>query len=186
MFGRSKQLYARSSSCFRIALARQARDHRAFTQCSARRAVTESTVARKEGDISSVFRSLSGGEEEALPQRFADVKSKLLAHKDELYVSWVRLLARLAEENEIIRAAGNKVIPEIDFKDIESPSAEFSQNLRRRGVAVVRQVVPAQEARAYKSEIEDYVRLNPWTKGESSVFLLSCLTNLKSVSIPPT
>ncbi|KAB8616624.1 hypothetical protein FH972_025959 [Carpinus fangiana] len=125
---------------------------------------SEAAATRKEGDISSVFRSLSGGKDEALPPRFADVKKKLLGSKDQLQASWVRLLERLAEENEIIRAAGNKVIPEINFADIGSPSAEFDEAIRRRGVAIVRQVVPEAEARAYKDEIEEYVRLNPWTK----------------------
>jgi hypothetical protein len=39
------------------------------------------------------------------------------------------------------------------------------EEIRKRGVVVVKGVVPEVEARAYKGEVEEYVRKNPWTKG---------------------
>lgn len=128
---------------------------------------TQEHVPRKDGDISSVFRSLSGSDAtEQLPQRFADVKRKLVKDKDALHQSWNRLLIRLREETEEIRARGSTCLPEIDFSDIKNPSKEFQDTLRRRGVAIVRQVVPEKEAREYKEDLERYIASNPSTKGE--------------------
>lgn len=127
-------------------------------------------ASRKEGDISSVFRSLSGGQDEPLPPRFADVKRSLLERstsRDALRESWNRLLERLAHETEYIKANRTTIIPEIDFSDIQTPSTTFNEAFRKRGVAVVRGVVPEQEARGYKTEIEKYIAANPSTKGEN-------------------
>ncbi|VUC21251.1 unnamed protein product [Clonostachys rosea] len=133
--------------------------------CQRRAATTDANVEKKEGDISSVFRSLSGGDSsETLPQRFAEVKRNLIHDPVALQNSWNRLLAHLKVETEEIAKEGSNCIPEIDFSDIERPSKDFSDALRKRGVAVIRQVVPEQEARAYKEEIEKYVAANPSTK----------------------
>ena len=133
-------------------------------------------VSRKEGDISSVFRSLSGGsEDEPLPPRFADVKKRLVRDRDALYESWKRLLGRLEEEVDVVRAEGSACIPEIQFSDIDSPAAKFSDGIRKRGVAVVRNLVPEDEARAYKGEIEAYITANPSTKGEHYAYMVYTL-----------
>lgn len=138
---------------------------------------TKEVAPQKEGDISSVFRSLSGGDEsEQLPQRFADVKRRLVQDKDALHASWNRLLIRLRDETEHVKSQGSSCIPEIDFNEIKSPSKEFKEALRNRGVAVVRQVVPEKEAREYKEEAQRYVAANPSTKGEC---LLTKLCRLK-------
>src|SRR4051794_5771033 len=85
---------------------------------NARRFTSTQPIAKKEGDISSVFRSLSNGPDEALPARYIDAKKRLLTNKDELYASWIRLLNRLKEETSIIREQGSKLIPEIEFSNI--------------------------------------------------------------------
>ncbi|KAI9150758.1 DUF1479-domain-containing [Paramyrothecium foliicola] len=134
------------------------------TLTQVRYAGTEEIASRKEGDISSFFRSLSGDDDASLPPRFADVKRSLIKDKNALHASWGRLLKQLRHETEVIKARGSTVIPEINFQDIDNPSAEFSESLRRRGVAVVRQVVPEKEARAFKDEVEAYIAANPSTK----------------------
>ena len=136
-------------------------------------------VAKKEGDISSVFASLSGGEAKELPPRFADIKKKLIdGREDQVKQSWDRLLRQLKDEIAVIEAGGSAVIPSIDFKDIHAAPKSFREELKKRGVAVVRGVVPEAEARAYKEEVEEYVRQNPGTKGESPSFLwLNSITN---------
>ncbi|RXG50558.1 hypothetical protein VDGE_07476 [Verticillium dahliae] len=123
--------------------------------------------ARKEGDISSVFRSLSGADDEVLPTRFADVKRALLRRspsREVLHASWNRLLERLRAETEEIKANRNTIVPEIPFSDLANPSSSFNEAFRKRGVAVVRQVVPEDEARSYKTEVEKYIAANPSTK----------------------
>ncbi|KAK9473656.1 uncharacterized protein V1510DRAFT_328215 [Dipodascopsis tothii] len=124
------------------------------------------TTGRKEGDISSVFVSLSGGEAAALPTRFADQKRRLIAgNEDKIIQSWNRLLSVLKDEVEIIHKLGPSVVPQIDFADINSPPSSFVDNLKKRGVAVIRGVVPETEALSYKSRLKDYIRANPQTKG---------------------
>ena len=130
------------------------------------RTATTQQTPKNEGDISSVFRSLSGSDEtEQLPQRFADVKRSLVRDRSALHSSWNRLLARLRDETQTVKFQGSSCIPEIDFADIKNAPAEFSNALRKRGVAVVRQVIPENEAREYKEETERYVAANPSTKG---------------------
>jgi hypothetical protein len=76
----------------------------------------------------------------------------------------------LSKENEIVARKGQNVVPQIDFKDIGKPSTDFLKEVKKRGVAVVRGVVPADEARGYKGEVEEYVKANPWTKGNVPQF----------------
>ncbi|KAI9759314.1 MAG: hypothetical protein M4579_002443 [Chaenotheca gracillima] len=128
-------------------------------------AATSPSVEKKEGDISSVFASLSGAQPEPLPARFAELKARLIrGREDQLRNSWERLLAELREEIGIIAALGPKVVPEIQFNDIHSPSESFVSEVKKRGVAVVRGVIPHDEARSYKVDVGNYVKANPHTK----------------------
>jgi hypothetical protein len=133
----------------------------------ARSKTSQAKAAKKEGDISSVFVSLSGASTTPLPERFANIKRKLISgNEDRVCASWHRLLDRLAIENEIVSRQGPAVIPQIDFRDLTKPPNEFIKEVRKRGVAVVKGVVPEDEARAYKTGVEEYVKANPGTKGK--------------------
>ena len=147
---------------FQTATARQLLN----TPSSIRNLATQAKAAKKEGDISSVFVSLSGAAPAKLPSRFAEIKRQLIqGNEDRVLASWQRLLEQLSKENEIVAQKGPDVVPQIHFKDIGKPSTEFLKEVKKRGVAVVRGVVPVDEARGYKTEVEEYVRANPWTKG---------------------
>jgi uncharacterized protein YbaR (Trm112 family) len=133
--------------------------------CQKRLVATREFVPKKDGDISSVFRSLSGGDEaETLPARFADVKQALVKDKSALQESWNQLLVRIRQETEYIKEQGSACLPEIEFADIKNPSKGFQDALRQRGVAIVRQVVPEKEAREFKEDVEKYIATNPSTK----------------------
>ena len=124
-------------------------------------------AAKKEGDISSVFASLSGQEAKPLPARFAELKGRLIqGHEDDLRTSWERLLGDLREEAGLIEATGPKILPEISFNDISSASEQWKNEVRKRGAAVVRNVVPEEDALRYKADARQYIRDNPHTKGE--------------------
>jgi uncharacterized protein DUF1479 len=137
-----------------------------FIRCLA----THTTQApKKEGDISSVFISLSRTSTNKLPERFTAIKRQLIAsNEDAIRSSWHRLLECLAAENKGVAQRGHSIVPQIDFADLSRPSDEFLAEVRKRGVAVVRGVVPENEARAYKTAIEEYVRANPGTKGSAN------------------
>ena len=82
---------------------------------------TAATQAQKRaGDISDAFASLSGQEFTPLTSEYADLKSRLIrGHESEVRESWERLLRTLRDEIPLIVEQGSKVIPEIDFKDID-------------------------------------------------------------------
>ncbi|KAF6838528.1 duf1479 domain protein [Colletotrichum musicola] len=123
------------------------------------------TAPKKEGDISSVFVSLSGETRETLPDRFRTLKQQLVAgHEDAVVKSWGRLLASLNEETRVIQSRGPAVIPSLDFNNLESDVQKHKSEIKKRGAAVFRGVVDEKEARAYKAEVEEYVRKNPSTK----------------------
>ena len=122
-------------------------------------------VAKREGDISDAFASLSGMQFEPLEPRFADLKARLIAgHEEAVVESWNRLLASLREEIPLIAERGPGIVPEIDFKDIDSASPEFRAEHKKRGVAVIRNVIPETEALSLKQELRDYIDANPQTK----------------------
>ncbi|KAK4503727.1 hypothetical protein PRZ48_004642 [Zasmidium cellare] len=123
------------------------------------------TTQKREGDISDAFASLSGLTFKPLEPRFAELKAQMIAGNEEgLYDSWNRLLASLREEIPLIAEKGPTIVPEIDFKDIDNASEEFKAEHRKRGVAVIRNVVPEQEALVMKKELREYLEANPWTK----------------------
>ncbi|GAB1317781.1 DUF1479-domain-containing protein (Fragment) [Madurella fahalii] len=121
---------------------------------------------KAEGDISDSFASLSGRKAQPLPDRFRELKLRLVdGHEDAIIASWERLLEVLKKENEIIANAGSAIIPEVRFSHLQADIDSNKPEIKKRGVAVIKGVIPEDEARAYKFEIEEYVRQNPQTRG---------------------
>ncbi len=129
-------------------------------------------VTKKEGDISDAFVSLSGVKHAPLPDRFRQLKCDLVRGRGSAITqSWLRLLRDLRRENDIIASKGSDVVPQVEFKDLEGGIAGLKDEITKRGAVVVRGVVPEAEARAYKEEVEEYVKKNPWTRGTLLFFL---------------
>lgn len=121
---------------------------------------------KREGDISDAFVSLSGQKFEPLTSEYADLKSRLIrGHENEVRESWERLLRHLREEIPLIVQLGSKIIPEIEFKDIDNAPQTYSKELRKRGVTIVRGVIPEEVALQWKEDLREYIRLNPQTRG---------------------
>ena len=129
----------------------------------ARRAMS----TRKEGDISNAFVSLSGAKFEPLPDRYRQLKCDLIQGRESQVIeSWTRLLRQLREENKLIAQKGPAIVPQLAFGDLDKVCSDsVKDEVRKRGAVVIRDVVPEAEARAYKDEVEAYVKKNPWTKG---------------------
>lgn len=128
---------------------------------------------KREGDISAAFASLSGVEFGQLEPRFADLKTRLITgHEDAVKASWDRLLATLRTEVPAIAAQGSRIIPEIDFAELQphraaEPSAAvtaFRTAVRKHGVAVVRNVVSPETALGWKHDLQAYIAANPQTR----------------------
>lgn len=128
---------------------------------------TMGAMGKREGDISDSFTSLSGKMAEPLPDRFRLLKQELVKGKECSVINgWTRLLEALKKENQIIAEQGPNIIPEVRFSHLEQDLADHAHTIKKRGVVIIRGVIPEGEARAYKSEIEEYVKLNPQTKGK--------------------
>src|SRR5262245_55138037 len=98
----------------------------------ARRTATQLRTAatqasKRAGDISDAFVSLSGQNFAPLAPEYADLKGRLIrGHEDAIRESWERLLRDLREEVPLIVELGSKVIPQIDFKDVDNAPESFS------------------------------------------------------------
>lgn len=137
------------------------------------RTAATQAASRRAGDISDAFASLSGQQFTPLSPEYADLKARLIKGNEEaVRQSWERLLEDLREEIPLIVEKGSRVIPEINFADIDNAPEDFSKELRNRGVAVVRGVVSEQEALGWKESLREYIRANPQTKGTTKSFLL--------------
>ncbi|KAI1378800.1 DUF1479-domain-containing protein [Hypoxylon crocopeplum] len=114
------------------------------------------------------FLSLSDSDPIPLSERFAKIKRNLIACNEKAVAdSFYRLLGELRKEADRIATAGSDIIPTIDYFDIHDAAkvATFRDALRKRGVAIVRRVVPSNVALSWKDETQEYVRHNPPTKG---------------------
>ena len=78
------------------------------------------------------------------------------------------MLAELREGTQIVRELGSKIVPELDYKDLNDVEKRttFRDKLHKRGVALIRGVVPEQEALDWKELVKQYVRDNPSVRGE--------------------
>jgi hypothetical protein len=122
--------------------------------------------AKPEGDISSVFASLSGDDmNKPLEPRFAQLKEQIIRdHKQEVKDSWYRLLDALKREISIIRSSGSSVIPQVNFNDMKNLSSDVRNEIRARGVMVVRGVLSEDHAIKLKTNVQNYIQQNPHTK----------------------
>lgn len=121
---------------------------------------------KREGDISDSFASLAGVKDEPLPDQFRQLKLSLAeGREDKIKASWGRLLQKLKEENDVVADQGSKVIPEVRFDRLDEDLSRSKDEIKKRGAVVIRGVIPEDEARGYKLELEEYIRKNPQTKG---------------------
>lgn len=121
---------------------------------------------KPEGDISSVFASLSGDDmNKPLEGRFAQLKEEIIGkNEEELKDSWYRLLDALKGEISKISSSGSSIIPQIDYNDIDHLSKDICDEIRTRGVMVIRGVLPKTDALKLKSDVKKYIANNPHTK----------------------
>ncbi|KAK4684908.1 hypothetical protein P7C73_g5253, partial [Tremellales sp. Uapishka_1] len=141
---------------------------------------------RKEGDIASVFSSLSGEKDAVLPERFLNLKRKIIgdeANQERLRQSFATLTNRLATAAKEIQRDQQKCIPEITFDEFtSSPSRDTLDRIRKCGTVVIRDVVSEAtasglylychlclfvvdtQALGWLSSLKEYIALNPSVK----------------------
>ncbi len=99
-----------------------------------------------------------------LTPRFTALKESLTSgREEEVNSSWRRLLRELPEEIDLISSLGSQAIPTISFADTaKSHQAEsFLEQLRKRGVGIIRNVVPRDTALVWSRETDAYSKQNP-------------------------
>lgn len=125
-------------------------------------------IPKEEGDISSVFASLAGDKQEALPSRFLELKKEIIGeHGDAILASWKRLIPIV---EEIVREAnerGPSIFPEVQFSDIQKNKVDKAMidRIKRTGVCIVRDAIPKEEASEILTDVREYIKANPTTKG---------------------
>ncbi|KAK2601458.1 hypothetical protein N8I77_010906 [Diaporthe amygdali] len=116
-------------------------------------------VASMEPPVQSFY----GAEPIPLPNRFANIKRRLIQGKEQaIEASWRRLLAALRDEIAHIQSRGTDLIPTIDFADIDDAATvtSFERDLKRYGVAVVRGVVSQTQTETWIKQTRDYITRN--------------------------
>ncbi|KAK3903885.1 hypothetical protein C8A05DRAFT_14179 [Staphylotrichum tortipilum] len=96
-----------------------------------------------------------------LTPRFVALKESLTSGKEAaVSSSWRRLLRQLPAEINAVSSLGSTAVPTISFTDIgEGQQSEaFLRDLRKRGVGIIRGVVPENTAVAWSKETGEYVR----------------------------
>ena len=121
---------------------------------------------KPEGDISSVFASLSGvAADEPLEPRFVQLKAQIIqGYEKQVTDSWYRLLDALKVENAKVRSSGSSIIPEVRFDQIGHLSNDMIERIRNCGTMVVRGVLSEEEALQLKADAQQYIKRNPQTK----------------------
>ncbi|CAK9782520.1 DUF1479-domain-containing protein [Cutaneotrichosporon oleaginosum] len=116
------------------------------------------TATKRTGDIGSVFAQFSGG---TLPPHFARLKRELVppGREEAVIASWHRLLARLHDVTAEIEAKGSDLIPEVQFAELDDIAPEVEDEVRARGMVVVRGVTDTDLG----AQLRSYVRSNPVT-----------------------
>ncbi|WVR03850.1 hypothetical protein IAU60_000847 [Kwoniella sp. DSM 27419] len=132
-------------------------------------ASAQTRQGREEGDISSVFSSLSGEAEKPLPPRFAQLKREIIgteANQRGLVQSWSRLTERLSQAAEEIERKQQECIPQVTYDElVASPSASTIEAVKRCGSLIVKGVVEESTAEQWLQDTQEYIKANPQVKG---------------------
>ncbi|KAI2638491.1 DUF1479-domain-containing protein [Xylaria nigripes] len=110
---------------------------------------------------------LNAAEPIPLSPRFAKLKRNMIACREkDVAESFYRLIRALRTETNDIAARGSDVIPTIDYIDIDDSekASAFRETLKKRGVGIIKRVVPFTVAGTWKEETLDYIADNPQTK----------------------
>lgn len=116
------------------------------------------------GNISSAFSHNS--EPVILSQRYLDLKKDILKNNEKVIeVSWKRLVSSFEFELQTIKKTGPNIIPQVEYHDIIANGGQFPENvaneIRKRGVVVVKNVVDKNTALGYKKNVKEYIKTHP-------------------------
>jgi len=125
-------------------------------------------IPKVEGDISSVFASLAGDKADPLPPRFSELKREIIGeHGDAILASWKRLIPVVGAKVREANKRGPSLFPEVEFSDIQKNNVDAAMidRIKRTGVCIVLNAIPRNEANEILSDVRNYIKANPTTKG---------------------
>ncbi|EPS40662.1 hypothetical protein H072_5481 [Dactylellina haptotyla CBS 200.50] len=123
----------------------------------------QTQTVKAEGDISSVFASLSGETEQTLPPRYQELKRTLIANNaDKVQASWNRLMDALKTGIEETKFLRERIIPQVSFGDLTNGklSPKVIRDIKSRGTVVVKGVFPVLDALEMKEQTRAYIDAN--------------------------
>ena len=102
----------------------------------------------------------------------SELKKSLSPQPDVLNEAWERLMESLKEGVIEIQEKTKEAIPQVDYEAIKENNGMFPnvEEIKKRGVVVVRNLVPESEAMEYKEELMDYLKENAGKYGDPSLF----------------
>ena len=133
------------------------------------------------------------------PPRLVDLKKQIAASYPDFEArvtkAWGEILVELEKVTKEIAAGGSQVlpchvlgttcsdrgvamqaVPEVNFAELQSLAPERTEEIRRKGCVVIRDVVDDAEARTWQAWLREYVAKNPEVDGKSCR-LSSCRTS---------
>ncbi|KAL1745584.1 hypothetical protein HDZ31DRAFT_62993 [Schizophyllum fasciatum] len=100
-----------------------------------------------------------------LPPQFADLKKEIADSipdfESKATRAWGEIIAELAIVTKAITEQGSKYIQEVEFSELKKLSKDDIDKIKRIGTVVIHNIVPDEEAKQWKSDLDEFVKTNP-------------------------
>ncbi|CAK7228843.1 hypothetical protein SCUCBS95973_007018 [Sporothrix curviconia] len=107
----------------------------------------------------------TNGSTKTLGPEFVQLKIDILSQYgvENVRKAWLEVTSALEKEVSEIKKLGSSAWPEVQFDDVQngSISAEKHSEIRKRGIVVVRNVFPEEQARGWHAQLKEYLNENP-------------------------
>ncbi|KAJ7503546.1 hypothetical protein B0H11DRAFT_2170795 [Mycena galericulata] len=104
-----------------------------------------------------------------LPPRFAELKRTIAVanpnFKQDITKAWNEVLAELDKVTKVIAKEGSTYIPQVSFAELDTLTPVQIAEIKRKGTVVVKDVVDDEQARAWKTTLEEFIKANPQAEG---------------------
>ncbi|KAF7330194.1 DUF1479-domain-containing protein [Mycena venus] len=104
-----------------------------------------------------------------LPPRFTEIKRAIAASnpnfEQDVTKAWNEIMGELDKVTKIIAKEGSTYIPQVSFADLNKLSEDQIADIKRKGTVVIKDVVDDEQARAWKTSLEEFVKANPQSDG---------------------
>ncbi|KAF8521199.1 DUF1479-domain-containing protein [Hysterangium stoloniferum] len=103
------------------------------------------------------------------PERFIDLKRQIVDSgpkgQGDFIAAWNELLRELAIARKNFKDKGSEYIPQVEFEELNSLTPEKTEEIKKCGCVVVKNVVDDEDAIKWKEAVKDYISANPSIPG---------------------